>query len=66
LPYKKSNIVHAVRNEMALTLEDVLSRHTRSLLLNAQASLECAPAVAAIMASELARDQSWIQAPIKT
>ncbi len=66
LPYKKSNIVHAVRNEMALTLEDALSRRTRSLLLNTQASLECAPAIAAIMASELDRDQSWIQALIKT
>ena len=65
LPYKKSNIVHAVRNEMALTLEDALSRRTRSLLLNTQASLECAPAIAAIMASELDRDQSWIQAQIK-
>jgi len=66
LPYKKSHIVHAVRSEMALTLEDVLSRRTRSLLLDAQASLECAPAVAAIMAAELGRDESWIQDQKKT
>jgi len=49
-----------VREEMARTLEDVLARRSRCLLLNARASIEAAPKVAEIMAQELGRDASWI------
>jgi glycerol-3-phosphate dehydrogenase len=45
--------------EMARTVEDVLARRTRALFLNAKAACEAAPAVAAIMASELGRDEVW-------
>jgi glycerol-3-phosphate dehydrogenase len=38
---------------MALTLEDVLSRRTRALLLDAGAAVAAAPAVATLMAGEL-------------
>lgn len=65
LPYRKSHIVHAVRNEMAITLEDVLSRRTRALLLDARASAEAAPVVAEIMARELGKDQQWTDAQVK-
>ncbi|MCH8826784.1 MAG: glycerol-3-phosphate dehydrogenase/oxidase [Chloroflexi bacterium] len=65
LPYRKSHIVHAVRNEMALTLEDALSRRTRSLLLDARASIEAAPAVAELMARELGKDVQWTDAQVK-
>jgi glycerol-3-phosphate dehydrogenase len=44
---------------MARTLEDVLSRRTRALLLDARASLEIAPLVASIMAAELGRSKEW-------
>ncbi|MFV0417086.1 MAG: glycerol-3-phosphate dehydrogenase/oxidase [Chthoniobacterales bacterium] len=54
-----ANVLWAVRNEMALTLEDVLARRTRCLLLNALASIEVAPDVAALMAKELAKDAAW-------
>ncbi len=47
------------RHEMAMTVEDVLSRRTRSLLLNARAAAEAAPGVAAILAEELGRDEAW-------
>lgn len=50
-----------VREEMARTVEDVLSRRSRSLLLNARASIEAAPAVAKIVAEELGKDESWIR-----
>lgn len=60
LPYAGVEVVWAVRNEWACTVADVLSRRTRSLLLGAAASVEVAPAVAAIMAKELGRDQAWI------
>lgn len=59
LPYRVSEVVWAVRHEMARTVEDVLARRTRSLLLDARASVEIAPAVAALMAEELGRDEDW-------
>jgi glycerol-3-phosphate dehydrogenase len=60
LPAIKAQVVWAVHHEMARTVEDFLSRRTRSLLLNARASKEMAPEVAAIMARELDKDQDWI------
>lgn len=60
LPYHTSDIVRAVRREMALTLEDVLARRTRALFLNAEAALAIAPATAEIMAAEMGEDQRWI------
>ncbi len=53
-------VIWAVRNEMARTVEDFLSRRTRILLKNAKVSLEIAPKVAEIMAKELDKDKSWI------
>lgn len=61
LPYRGSTIVQAVRKEMARTVEDVLARRTRALVLDARASLEAAPAVARVMAGELGRDGAWEQ-----
>ncbi len=56
---RKGEIIWAVRNEMARTIEDFLSRRTRLLLLDARASIEVAPIVAKHMAKELGRDRSW-------
>ena len=36
-----------------------LARRTRALFLNARAAIEMAPAVAALLASELGRDPTW-------
>jgi glycerol-3-phosphate dehydrogenase len=60
LPYVKAEIIWICRNEMPVKLEDILARRTRSLLLNARASLEIAPEVAEIMAAELGHDDKWI------
>jgi glycerol-3-phosphate dehydrogenase len=59
LPYTAAEIVWAVREEMALTLEDVLARRIRALFLNARAAIEIAPRAAEILGRELGRDQSW-------
>ena len=59
-------VVWAVRNEMARTVEDFLARRTRILLKNAKFSIEAAPKVAAIMAKELNKDQDWIDDQIKS
>ncbi|NQY67629.1 MAG: glycerol-3-phosphate dehydrogenase/oxidase [Flavobacteriales bacterium] len=65
LHYILAEVVWAVQNEMAITVEDVLSRRTRALLLNAQASLECAEKVAILMAQYLDKDSVWIANQIK-
>jgi glycerol-3-phosphate dehydrogenase len=57
LPYVKAEVIWAIRQEMARTLEDVLARRTRALFLNARAALAMAPAVAELMASELDWDK---------
>jgi glycerol-3-phosphate dehydrogenase len=59
LPYRLCDAVWAVRREMARTVEDVLARRTRALLLDARASAEAAPAVARLLAAELGRDEAW-------
>ena len=61
LPYIEAEIIWAVREEMARTVEDVLSRRTRALLLGARASIDCAPRVARLIAGELGRDEAWEQ-----
>jgi glycerol-3-phosphate dehydrogenase len=59
LPYSKATIIHAVRHEMCMTVEDALSRRTRALLLDARAALEAAPAVARLMAEEKGYSAEW-------
>ena len=59
LPYRVCDAVWAIRREMARTVEDVLARRTRSLLLDARASAEAAPAVAKLLATELGRGEAW-------
>jgi glycerol-3-phosphate dehydrogenase len=58
-------VIWAVRNEMARTLEDVLSRRTRALLLDAKESVRIAMPVARIMAKTLNKDEAWINAQVK-
>jgi len=65
LPYLKGEVVWAVRNELAITIEDVLSRRTRALLLEAKASLEMAPIVGALLATEFGYDDAWVEQEVK-
>jgi len=65
LPAIGAEVVWAAREEMARSVEDVLSRRTRSLLLHARASIEAAPHVARIMALVLGRDDAWVTAQVK-
>lgn len=60
LPYTDDDVVRAVQNEMARTVEDVLARRTRTLFLNASAAIEMAPKVAEILARELGKSNDWI------
>lgn len=51
----------AVEYEMARTVEDVLSRRTRALLLDARESIRLCPEVARLMAEVLGKDEAWIE-----
>jgi glycerol-3-phosphate dehydrogenase len=57
---RAGQVVWAVRQEMARTVEDFLARRTRMLLLDARSSIEAAPRVAELMAEELGRDLDWV------
>ena len=59
LPYCAAEVVWAARHEAARSVEDVLARRTRALFLDARASIEAAPAVAALLAAALGRDPAW-------
>jgi len=59
LPYSKAEAVWAAREEMARSVEDILARRTRSLLLDAKAAMEAAPLVGQLLADELGQDASW-------
>ncbi len=64
LPQIAAEVVWAAREEMARTVEDVLSRRTRALLLNARSAIAMASATAQILARELGRDQAWANAEV--
>ncbi len=59
LPYIGAEVAWGVRNEMARTLDDTLSRRTRALFLNAKSAKAMAPRAAAIMAREFGKDDAW-------
>jgi len=59
LPYILAEIVWAAREELCITVEDALSRRTRSLLLDAQAAMDCANTVAELLAAEAGHDRQW-------
>lgn len=54
-----AQVVWAVNEEMARTVEDVLARRIRALFLDAEAAIEVAPKVASLMAPLLDRDPTW-------
>jgi glycerol-3-phosphate dehydrogenase len=65
LPYSKAELVWICRNEMPVTLEDLLARRTRALFLNVQASIEIASQAAEIMAGEMGYDSEWQKDQLK-
>jgi glycerol-3-phosphate dehydrogenase len=64
--FTTAEVVWAVRNEMAMTVEDVLARRLRLLFLDASAAVEAAPTVAAIMAAEMGAGQAWIDSQLSS
>jgi glycerol-3-phosphate dehydrogenase len=66
LPYIAAEVVWAAREEMARTVDDVISRRTRALLLNAKAAQRMIEPVARLLARELGRDDAWIRRQIES
>ncbi len=59
--YTKAQVIWAIKNEMAVSIEDVLARRIRMLFLDSQAALDTAPLVASMMAAELNKDDEWVK-----
>jgi glycerol-3-phosphate dehydrogenase len=53
LPHVRAEVVYAIRNEMAQTIEDILARRLGLQLFDWRKSIEAAPAVADLLAREL-------------
>jgi glycerol-3-phosphate dehydrogenase len=64
LPYTHAEVVWAVHNEMARTIEDVLARRIRILFFDSRAAIKAAPLVAELMAKELDYDKDWKRAQL--
>jgi glycerol-3-phosphate dehydrogenase len=62
LPYRRAEALYAARYEMAVTVDDVLSRRTRSRLLGRDATAAAARDVAELLATEL----GWSEAECAT
>jgi len=57
----ENQVLWAVQEEMAMTLEDVLARRTRCLFLDAYETEKIAPEVVKIMSKVLKKDAQWIE-----
>lgn len=60
-PNIKAEVVWAVRNEMAFTVEDVLARRLRVLFVDVRAAIEMSREVASLIATELHKSTDWIE-----
>ena len=66
LSYTWAEVLFAIEEESAESVEDVLARRTRALFLDAEAAVEVAPAVADFMALELDRDPNWAKSSVES
>lgn len=65
-PYTFAEVVWSVKNEMAETVEDMLSRRLRVLIIDAKAAIEMSTTVAVIMANEIGADKQWEDEQVKS
>ena len=65
LDYTEAEVVWAVREEMARTVEDVLARRVQILFVDARRAVQAAPRVAQLLAAELGYDEAWERAQVE-
>jgi glycerol-3-phosphate dehydrogenase len=58
-PFTKAEIKWFVKNEMAVTLEDIMARRLRLLFLDAKAAMEAAPMVVKVISSLTGHNSEW-------
>ena len=66
LPYIKAEAIYSVVHEMALTLDDILSRRTRALLFDREATRQAAQSVAELVAPYAGWDEQRVQHEVHT
>lgn len=65
-PNIKAEVIWAIRNEMAYTVEDVLARRMRILFVDAQAAIKMSASVAELMANENHKGIRWVEEQVNT
>jgi len=65
LPYLRAEAVYSARHELVVTLDDVLSRRTRGLLYDRDASARAAREVAQLIAPELGWDAARVDRELR-
>jgi glycerol-3-phosphate dehydrogenase len=63
--YTVAEVLWAVREEMAQTVEDVLARRVRLLFVDAREAQKAARRVAEVMAEEMGKDKAWIESQVE-
>ncbi|MEO8853556.1 MAG: glycerol-3-phosphate dehydrogenase C-terminal domain-containing protein, partial [Ginsengibacter sp.] len=61
-----AQVIWAVRNEMARTIEDFLARRTRILFIDARLAIRLAADVAEIMKVEMNKDENWKESQVSS
>lgn len=64
-PFTMAEVAWAVRQEMAQTVEDVLSRRVRLLFIDAAAAISAASVVAGLLCKELNHNDEWVAEQVK-
>ena len=65
MDYDYQEIRYFIQQEMACTVEDILSRRTRLLLLDAKEAVSISKKVATHMAAILEKDEDWVASQIQ-
>lgn len=63
--FTHAHVIWAIRNEMAVTIEDILARRVRLLFLDAKAAIQASETIAQLLAQEFNKDIIWQEQEIE-
>lgn len=64
--FTKADILFSINHEMAQNVDDILSRRTRLLFIDAKAAIDVAPLIISILAESLQKNKEWEEAQLKS